>query len=410
MPPNAAPSTRVPRLAPTFWSDPTAVAAPPKRRLAMTTAESPEAVLFASTTRAFLDKEASLAAVRALHDAGSSFERRWWQQAAELGWTALLVPGDLGGGSASGDGIKDLAVVSALMGRTVAPGPLHPVSTVLAALVDADNNDRHADLITALISGQAVASWAVCEPDQRWAPMQPTVTATPTTTGFRLDGEKDRVEAGTECDAVLVVARCEDGPRLFIVPVDAPGCSAVLQPSIDIVKRYARIRFDGVEVNAGAAVGSPGQTGALIERQCQVALVLQCSELVGILDAVLAMTVQWARDRHSFGRPLGSYQALKHRFADMKTWFEACRAATDRAVADVGVRRPNAAMSVSVAKSFVADRAVAIIQECVQMHGGVGVTWEHDLHLYLRRAALHRAMFGTPEYHHRAVYSHIQRN
>jgi alkylation response protein AidB-like acyl-CoA dehydrogenase len=374
----------------------------------MTVVAAAELDLFASTTRAFLDKEASLAGVRALHDAGSSFERPWWRQAAELGWTALLVPEELDGGSASGDGVRDLAVVSSLIGRTVAPGPLHPVSTVLAALVDADNRDTHAPLIADLLCGQVVAAWAVYEPDKPWAPTEPLLEATPTATGFRLDGEKDRVEAGTDCDVVLAVARCQGAVRQFVVPMDAAGCSRVREPSIDLVKGYAQIRFDGVELGHDAVVGSQEQTCDLIEWQSQIALVLQCSELVGILEAVLTMTIQWAQDRHSFGRPLGSYQALKHRFADMKTWFEACRAATAGAVAAVGARRADAAVSASIAKSFVADRATAIIQDCIQLHGGIGVTWEHDLHLYLRRATLYRAMFGTPEHHNLAVYAHRQ--
>lgn len=108
------------------------------------------------------------------------------------------------------------------------------------------------------------------------------------------------------------------------------------------------------------------------------------------------MTIQWGRDRHSFGRPLGSYQALKHRYADMKIWFEACRATTRAAVADVAARAPSAEMSVSVAKSYLGEHAAPMVQQCIQLHGGIGVTWEHDLHLFLRRVTLYRSMFGTP--------------
>ncbi|MBV8929529.1 MAG: acyl-CoA dehydrogenase, partial [Mycobacteriaceae bacterium] len=126
------------------------------------------------------------------------------------------------------------------------------------------------------------------------------------------------------------------------------------------------------------------------------------------LDTVMAFTIQWGFDRHSFGRPLVSYQALKHRFADMKMWFEACRATTAKAVADVAARSPHASMSASIAKSYVGERAPAILQDCVQMHGGIGVTWEHDLHLYLRRVTLYRAMFGTPEEHNLRVYAQMK--
>jgi alkylation response protein AidB-like acyl-CoA dehydrogenase len=363
---------------------------------------SPESLLFASTTQAFLEKEASLSRVRELHDAGIPFEPEWWRRAAELGWTSLLVPEELGGGSVSGNGVEDLAVVAELIGKTIAPGPLHPVSVVLAGLVDAGG---HESTIEALVSGDTVASWAVYEPGKPWAPRQATVTATPTATGFRIGGVKDRVEAGAESGLLLVVAESEGAIRQFLVPTDAPGVHVEPQRSIDLVKGYAQVSFDDVEVDQAAAVGTTAQTPGLIERQGQIAMVLQCAEVVGILGTVVDFTIQWAFDRHSFGRPLASYQALKHRFADLKMYLEACRATTRAAIAEVAARSPGADMAVSVAKSYVGERAPSMIQDCVQLHGGIGVTWEHDLHLFLRRATLYRSMFGTPEDHNLRVYA-----
>ena len=368
---------------------------------------NPERILFASTTQSFLEKEASLSRLRELHAAGVSFEPDWWRRAAELGWTSLLVPEDLGGGSVSGDGVADLALVAELAGRTVAPGPLHPVSTVLAGLVEALEN--HKATIESLVSGEIVASWAVYEPGKPWSPPDAAVTATRTETGYRIDGVKDRVEAGTESAVLLVVAMSEGAVRQFLVPTDAPGVSVEPQRSIDLVKSYARVHFDGVEVDASAAVGSAEQSAALIARQTQIAQVLQCAEVVGILDTVLAFTIQWGFDRHSFGRPIGSYQALKHKYADLKIWFEACRATTNAAVAEVASRSPGADMAVSVAKSYVGEHAPGMLQDCIQLHGGIGVTWEHDLHLFLRRVTLYRSMFGTPEQHNLHVYALTER-
>ena len=369
----------------------------------MTDAANPERILFASTTQSFLEKEASLTRLRELHAAGTSFEADWWRRGAALGWASLLVPEDLGGGSVSGNGVADLAVVAELAGKTVAPGPLHPVSTVLAGLADAPEN--HGATIEALVSGEVVGSWAVYEPGRPWAPLDATVTATPTATGFRLDGVKDRVEAGAESGVLLVVAQSEGAVRQFLVATDARGVRVEPQPSIDLVKSYARVHFDGVEVDSSAVVGSADQTAALIARQSQIAQVLQCAEVVGILDTVLSFTIQWGFDRHSFGRPLVSYQALKHKYADLKIWFEACRATTRAAVAEVAARSPGADMAVSVAKSYVGERAAGMVQDCIQLHGGIGVTWEHDLHLYLRRVTLYRSMFGTPEEHNLHVYA-----
>jgi alkylation response protein AidB-like acyl-CoA dehydrogenase len=373
----------------------------------MTAVDSPEKILFASTTQAFLQKEAPLRYVRELHAGGVSFDPAWWRRAAELGWTGLLVPEELGGGSVSDSGVADLAMVAEQLGKTVAPGPLYPVSVVLAGLVDCADWQAHTAIIESLMSGETVASWAVSEPGRGWAPLQPSVTATPTDSGYRIDGTKDRVEAGAQSGVLLVVARCDPSAqevRQFLVPTDAPGVRIVAQQSIDLVKQYATVHFDGVVVEPSAAVGSAAETAALINRQSQIAQVLQCAEVVGILQTVFDFTVRWALDRYTFGRPLASYQALKHRFADMKMWLEACRATTAAAVSDIAARSPEADLSASIAKSYVGEMAGQIVQGCVQMHGGIGVTWEHDLHLYLRRVTLYRSMFGTPEEHNVRVY------
>ncbi len=369
------------------------------------TVQSPEQILFASTTQSFLEKEASLSRVRQLYDQGVSFDPGWWQRAAELGWASLLVPEELGGGSVSGDGVKDLALVAELIGKTVAPGPLHPVSTVLAGLADASNSAQHAKLIEALISGESVASWAVYEPGRSWTPLTPGLTATRAEGGYRLDGIKDRVEAGAESAVLLVVADVDGQPLQFLVPTDHPGVTVEAQRSIDLVKRYAQVQFNGVMVGEDAVVGSVAETQALIGRQSQIAAILQCAEVVGILDTVFAMTVQWGLDRHSFGRPLASYQALKHKYADMKIWLETARATTDAAVEAVAGRAADAELLASVAKSYIGEHAAPMLQLCVQLHGGIGVTWEHDLHLYLRRVTLYRSLFGTPEDHNLRVYA-----
>jgi alkylation response protein AidB-like acyl-CoA dehydrogenase len=371
----------------------------------VTDVESPEQILFASTSQAFLEKEMPLSRVRELHAAGTAFDPGWWQRAAQLGWASLLVPEELGGGSVSGDGVRDLALIAELLGKTVAPGPLHPISTVLAGLVDASNSATHADLIESLIGGETVASWAVYEPGRPWAPLTPGVAATRADGGYRLDGVKDRVEAGADASVLLVVAALDGQPLQFLVDTDAAGVTVEAQQSIDLVKRYARVQLDGVQVAHDAVVGTVETTAALIARQSQIAQILQCAEVVGVLDAVFDMTTQWALDRHSFGRPLASYQALKHKFADMKIWLETSRATAHAAVTAVANRSADAELCASVAKSYIGEHAPGMLQLCVQLHGGIGVTWEHDLHLFLRRVSLYRSLFGTPEEHNLRVYA-----
>ena len=369
----------------------------------MTEAATPERLLFASTTQSFLEKEASLGRLRELHEAGISFEPEWWRRAAELGWTSLLVPEELGGGSVSGGGVADLALVAELAGKTVAPGPLHPVSTVLAGLVEAPENHKETieSLVSPAKSSRPGRRMSLARRGHRWTRCDRNADGR----RFPLDGVKDRVEAGADSAVLLVVANCEGSARQFFVQTDAPGVSVEPQRSIDLVKSYARVHLEGVEIDASAAVGSAEQTPELIARQSQIAQVLQCAEVVGILDTVLRFTIQWGFDRHSFGRPLGSYQALKHKYADLKIWFEACKATTNAAVTEVAARSPGADIAVSVAKSYVGEHAPGMLQDCIQLHGGIGVTWEHDLHLFLRRVTLYRSMFGTPEDHNLHVYA-----
>jgi alkylation response protein AidB-like acyl-CoA dehydrogenase len=367
---------------------------------------STESELFVATARAFLDKTATLSGQRDLHAQGRSYDPGWWQQAAELGWAGLLVPEELGGGSVSGSGLHDLAAIAEAIGRTVAPGPLYPVSTVLAGLVDADNADEHTATIAALVGGEQVATWATDEPGRSFRPHQPSVTATPTPTGYRLNGVKDRVEAGAQTDLILIGARTDDGAvRQFLIRADAPGVTVRPQACLDLVKQYARIELNDVEIDSATVVGTAAQTAALIDRQTQVAIALTCAETVGILDAVLAMTLEWSRDRYSFGRPLASYQALKHRLADMTMWLHAGRAVAAGAVDKIAARTPDAGMWASAAKSYLAEHAGLLVQECIQLHGGSGVTWEHDLHVYLRRITLYSNLLGTPGEHHQAIFA-----
>lgn len=367
------------------------------------TAGDAEIQLFVSTTRAFLDREMSIDHIRDLHTNDRGLDKAWWQRGAELGWTSLLVPEELGGGCVTGDQVADAARIADQFGRSVAPGPLIPTSAVATALTEASNSADHRQLLAPLVEGSAIAAWATDEPGQPFG-APPATTATRSTSGYCINGIKDRVEAARHSDVFLVTAECDGNLRQFVVASGAPGVSIEPIPTVDFVKNYGRVRFDNVEVVAESVVGGPDETAQLIARQTLVAQVLQCAEMVGALDSVFTMTVAWARDRHSFGRPLASYQALKHRFADMKMQLEACRAIVTTAVRDVGDRSLTAALSVSAAKAYVGEYSAAIVQDCVQLHGGIGVTWEHDLHVFLRRVELNRTLYGTTEEHQENVF------
>jgi alkylation response protein AidB-like acyl-CoA dehydrogenase len=169
--------------------------------------------------------------------------------------------------------------------------------------------------------------------------------------------------------------------------------------TVDLSRRFATVSFQDVHVDADGVVGDAGRAEPDVERQLHLALVIQLAEMVGAMDVAFEMTVDWAFNRYSFGRPLASYQELKHRFADMKVWLEASHAMADAAARAVQADAPDAAEIVSAGKAYVGQFGPELMHDCVQMHGGIGVTFDHDLHLYLRRVVLDTQLFGTVHEH-----------
>ena len=368
-----------------------------------------EQEFFQQTTRKFLAAECPITTVRALESDPAGFAPGYWRQGAQLGWTSMLVPESDGGGSLSEHGLLDLVLVAEEMGRLVSPGPLVPCNVVASALAESGTADQRAAVLPGLLSGDQVAAWAqptkVCEPPRPLSGPDSSqtlfvgVVATRRGDDFVLSGVAAPVEAGAQAQHLLVSARTPEGPTQFLVPADAPGLTITPMGGLDLVRRFAEVSFDDVAVPAASVVGTLGGAALDIERQRQLAVVLQCAETVGAVDRVFEMTLEYMSDRYSFGRPLSSYQALKHRVADDKTWLEACHAIATAAARAVATRSDAAGELVSAAKAWVGPHATELIQDCVQLHGGIGVTWEHDLHLYLRRATVNRATYGTPEEH-----------
>ncbi|WP_459545611.1 acyl-CoA dehydrogenase family protein [Nocardia sp. X0981] len=368
--------------------------------------------LFQQTTREFLAATVPVATVRALGEAGTGFGSDWWRSATELGWTAMLVSEEHGGGTISGRPMTELTLVARELGRACAPGPFVTVNAVLAGLASAGSGCT--ETIPDIVAGAVIAAWAVYEPGRGMevittlaaqnAPAEGVgVQAVRDGAGYRLTGVKDRVESGERADMFLVSARSADGPVQLLVPADAPGVTVTPTWTLDLVRRTARIDFDGVAVPPDAVVHTGAAAAAAVRAQLHTAAVLTAAETVGATDKAVEATLAWLNDRFTFGRPLASYQALKHRMADNKTWLEACRATAAAAAAAMDDDPGGADEVVSVAKSYVGAKAPVIGQDCVQLHGGIGVTWEHDLHLYLRRIGLGRAFYGTPEEHRRRI-------
>ena len=368
----------------------------------MEIALSDDQEFFRDTTRKFLGSECPIPKVRSLRSNPDGFERDYWRQGAELGWTSLLVPEDLGGGSVSGNGAADLALVADAFGAHVAPGPLLPCSVVAATLSRSGSAEQQGEFLPAIVAGDVVATWAFTEVPPHDGLGDIALRAEADGSEYVLTGMKSPVEAGAQADQLLVTATTDAGAAQFLLAPETPGVTVTPLRSVDLVRRYARIQFDGARVPASALVGEPGAAAADVEHQLQIAGVVQSAEMVGAAQVAFDLTLDWAFSRYSFGRPLASYQEIKHRFADMKMWLEA-----SHALADVAARHDEqndaSARAVSTAKAYAGDYLAELVQDCVQLHGGIGVTYEHDLHLYLRRITVDRLTYGTPTEHCRRI-------
>jgi len=358
--------------------------------------------LFVETTQRFLADTCSPAEVRRLAEETDGFDTGWWRQAATLGWTSLLAPAAFGGGSISGEGVFELTLLAFEMGRHVAPGPFIGTNVVVGALAQSGTADQQRAHLPGLLEGSAIAAW--CLGEAGWPFGIPGVQVRDGSPGdsLVLSGRTSPVPYAAVADIFLVTARIGDGVVQLLVPAATPGVTVERLGSIDLVRRFGAVTFDDVEVPASAVVGD-GDAAGDVERQTQLVLVLHCAETVGALGQVFDRTLDWSFDRLSFGRPLASYQALKHRLADDKTRLEACKATATAAARSLEDPGGDPVRLTRVASTYIGDHATEVMQDCVQLHGGIGVTWEHDLHLFLRRAAVNRMSFGQPHEHREKI-------
>lgn len=357
--------------------------------------------LFHETTRRFIESELPLTEVRRLHDDPAGYDRSWLQQAAELGWFAGLVPEEYGGGSISGDGVLDMAIVAEEIGRFVQPAPFIPMNVVAAAIAECGTDEQRERLLGAVAAAETVATWAFADTAGNWD-LGAGLTARADDDQYRLDGARGFVQDAQSADVLLVAANVDGVAAQFLVPTDAAGLAVETLESFDLSRRLAEVTFDGVTVPGSARLGTEPADAAL-ERQLHVALALQLAETIGVLDALFTMTVEYAKDRIAFGRPIGSFQALKHIMADMGLQLESAKAGAVAAAQAVQNRGEDAAEVVSMVAAYVSDAATVIAQESLQIHGGIGYTWEHDLHLYYRRARTNAALYGEASWHRERV-------
>jgi len=361
--------------------------------------------LLRSTTRRFLESTHPIDTVRIRLETPDTLDRPTWSEGTKLGWTAMLVAEEHGGGSVTDQPLVDMAALAEELGRQLYPGPVLPTNVVADAIGRAGSEDQRHEHLGPIARGESVATWCLSG-DGTTDVGAVDVRLTPVGTGrVRLDGVARFVHDAHVCDLLLVTAIGDAGLSLVIVPADTSGVSSRLLRTIDLTRRFAEVRFDGVEVATAMIVGETGRAGSLVERALQIATVLQSAEAVGAAEHLLERTVQYTKDRLQFGRAIGGFQSVKHRLADLLVQLEAARAAARYAALAVADDRPDRDEAVAVAGSFVRDACAYLAGEALQIHGGIGFTWDHDVHLFVRRAKADQALYGEPSWHRERLTS-----
>jgi alkylation response protein AidB-like acyl-CoA dehydrogenase len=372
---------------------------------------SEEQGLLRDTARKFLDAACTTKFVRDRMATAEAVTPEFWAQLAEQGWLGINFAEEDGGSEL---GLVDLVVLMEEMGRTVMPGPY--LATVLlggAAIREAGSPAQRREYLPRIAEGRLKATLAAIEPNARWDASGIMMTAQPMRGGFSLSGTKLFVPDAHLADIVVVAARTrdagtmEDGVTLFLVPKDAAGLSVVPMPSIDETRKLCEVRFDNVAVPQTALLGELHEGWPSLARVYDAASVALAAEMCGGAQRVLDMTVEYAKLRVTFGKPIGSYQGVKHKCADMLVEVENAKSLTYYAAWAIDEGMADAPLAVSMAKAAASDASRKVSNSGIQLHGGIGMTWEHDLHLYMKRAKASEVAFGDASWHRERVASLI---
>ncbi|HEX3882145.1 MAG TPA: acyl-CoA dehydrogenase [Stellaceae bacterium] len=367
---------------------------------------SEEQELLRDTARKFLDAACTTKFVRERMATAEAVTPAFWEQIAEQGWLGILFSEDDGG---IGLGLTDLIVLMEEMGRAVMPGPY--LATLLGGLAvhEAGSVGQRREYLPRIADGSLKATLAATEPNARWDAAGVTLGARAERGGFTLSGTKLFVPDAHLADIIVVAARTrdgttlEDGVSLFVVPRDAAGLAITVMPSIDETRKLCEVRLDNVSVPESALLGELHGGWPALSRVFDVVAVALSAEICGGAQRVLDMTVEYAKLRETFGKPIGSYQGVKHKCADMLVEVENARSLTYYAAWAVDGHEPDAALAVSMAKSYASDASRKVSNSGIQLHGGIGMTWEHDLHLYMKRAKASEVAFGDATWHRERV-------
>ena len=347
-----------------------------------------------STAHDFLASRFKSERIREIAASESGFDESGWKQMAELGWAGLALPEEWGG---QGLGIVDLAVLFEELGYALAPSPLLSNTIVGLALAAAGSDEQKERWLRPLADGERRGTPALFDAGSPAHPGAFTMAAEPSGDGILLGGEKTLVMDAASADFFLVATA--DGAR-HLVEADASGVTIVPEESIDLTRRLSSVRFEGVEVAAENTLpGAAAEYLPVLFRAC----VAIAAESTGVAQRALEMSVEYAKDRQQFGRPIGAYQAVSHRCAQMLLETENSRSAVYGAAWAADAEPGSLPLAASMAKAYASDAGWRVPDMAIQVHGGIGFTWEHDLHFFLKRGRANAAMLGDAKWHRERV-------
>jgi len=364
---------------------------------------SEEQEMLRRSARDFLAKESSPKVVRRLME-GDGYDPALWKKVAELGWTALGVPEEYGGVGT----FLDLVVVLEEAGRALLPGPFFStMGLAVPVLIEAGTEAQKKEVLGAIAEGKARATLAFTEPSGRWDAASVALSARQRGGGWQLDGLKLFVPDAETADYMVVVARTrgegEEGITLLLVKGKPKGMTVTPLDTMDLTRRWSEVRFDGVQLDAESVMGPPDKAWPSLKRALEWATAALCAEMVGGVQKVLETSTEYAKTRHQFGKPIGIYQAVSHKLADMLVLSESGRSATYYAAWAIDADAPDRSLASSMAKAYVSDAYRKVAGDGIQVHGGIGFTWEHDMHLYFKRAKSSEVTLGDATYHRELV-------
>src|SRR5262245_24740701 len=323
---------------------------------------------------------------------------------ARLGWLGLALPEEHGG---SALGMVETAVLLEELGRVVCPGPYLETAVVAQAIQKAGTLAQRARWLPAIAGGGVRATIALLDAELDWRPESTATCAEPAPGGIRLTGTKQWVPWAHVADLLLVPARGPAGLALFLVEPGAEGLRVSSVPTMDPGMRWSTVNLEGVLVPHDAELGAPGAAPALLEDLLRWGAVGAAATMLGAARRCLEMSVEYAKVREQFGQPIGSFQAIRHRCAEMLLEVENSHPATYYAAWALGADVDDAALAASVAKAYVSEAARKVCGDAIQIHGGIGFTWEYDLHLYVMRAKALEATWGDADYHRELILRQI---